>query len=106
MDDERLDEALPSILSDVNLIEPNYSLTPESPLNSVVKDDLVILNNCLKAVYHGWTMARSVNHICKLAATSADLIEKRRKLMLKPSNFSEFNEALSSQKSYGIETIE
>lgn len=48
----------------------------------VIAEDTGIINHSIKAMKEGWRAATTVDEICKLALTTAKLLEARRKLML------------------------
>lgn len=65
------------------------------------------INNALKGIYAGWGNVKSIQGICKLATTTAELVEKQRKLLLQPASYSEYLAGKSGgKKKFGLETLE
>lgn len=85
------------------IIFPDNSLTPDSSTNQFMDEDLQHANNAIRAVYSAYSMANSVSKICKLAETTMSVIEKRRKLMLKPASLSDLQ---GKKRDFGLETLE
>lgn len=64
----------------LTLAEPT-SVSRQSTLNEVIDSDVDIANNVLKALHVGWGTVRSVSSLCKMADTTLNAIEKRRKIL-------------------------
>lgn len=91
----------------VTLTLPSEFITTNTTFKDHVQEDLDHLNNSLKGIYAGWSQAKSIQSICKLATTTADLVERRRKLLCRPSNFNEYHNSQSGEnKVYGYETLD
>jgi len=56
-------------------------VTRSNSLNEVIDSDLSITNNVLKALHVGWSHVKSISSLCKMADTTLNTLEKRRKLL-------------------------
>lgn len=81
-------------------------LTENSSLDDHKRIAAQHINNALKATYAGWGQVRSINSICKLASLTADLVQKQRQLLLKPSTYTEYVNGKQAKKTFGFETLE
>jgi hypothetical protein len=70
---------------------PYAELTADSTLKQIVEEDVAIANSVLKALYHTWGQVKSVRHVCEMARTTMDVVQKRRDLLIKPASYSDLN---------------
>lgn len=64
----------------LTITEP-VSVSRQSSLNDVIDSDIDIANNVLKALHAGWSRVRSISSLTKMADTTLNAIEKRRKIL-------------------------
>lgn len=62
-------------------LEDPTPVTRNNSLNEVIDSDLSITNNVLKALHVGWSHVKSISSLCKMADTTLNTLEKRRKLL-------------------------
>lgn len=105
MSDDDDDKKLESLDTSPTLMEPDY-IDEGSSLEEIIKEDVQHSNNVLKGLYIGWGKVRTVSGICKMAITTMETVERRRKLMLKPASFTEKQNASKKDKNFGFEQIE
>lgn len=81
---------------DTQVFQPSQDLSPMIPppletqgiesasgLYEIIADDVIRFNFLFKSLSIAWSQATTIDEVCKLALTSAKLMEQRRKALLK-----------------------
>lgn len=65
---------------ELTITEPT-SVSRKSSLEEVIDSDIDVANNVLKALHAGWSVVRTIPSLCKMADTTLNTLERRRKLL-------------------------
>lgn len=77
------ENSLPAIIGEKSLIQAQ-TISREGKLDEHIDADAEIANTMLSALDSGFKQAKTIVQLCKLIDTTMNVLEKRRKLLLRP----------------------
>lgn len=91
----------------LTMVLPVKLVDEEASTKEIVREDVQHMNNCLRAIYQGFSKAElNVTQVCKLVQSTMQVVTTRRSLMLKPSSYLDLKSTEGKDKSFGYDIIE